>query len=123
MGQREHGVEIGGGQQLVRSSFDPTLFFESLAFRAVAIAAGIVTDLDGTALRTAVDVTAQCRGATVLNGAENFVDVQGMVVAVHVFRQVRPQDVGDLELRSRIGTGSTILGGKAEDRMGRTGRE
>jgi len=84
MRQREDGVKVGDRQQLVFSGFDPALLFEPLAFRAVAVATGVVAVFGGAAVGTEVDMAAQRGGATVSDGAEYLVDVQGMIVAAEV---------------------------------------
>ena len=68
MGQGEDQMEIGHRQELGRACLDPALLGQRLAFRAVAVAAGVITgDLRPTAI-TGLQMAAEGRRTAVLDG-------------------------------------------------------
>ena len=58
----EHDMEIAGIEQILFLFLNPTLFGESLALRAVAVAAGVVGNLGNTAVGAGVDMRTQFGG-------------------------------------------------------------
>jgi hypothetical protein len=73
VGQGEDDVEVGDGEQIGASRFEPVFLVEALALGAVAVAAGVV---DGAAVTTAVtllEMATQGGGAAGREGAKDLV--------------------------------------------------
>src|SRR5689334_11508798 len=66
----EDHVEVGHWQQLGAALFQPALFLQALALRAVTVAAGVVDDLARSAVGTLVDMSAQSGGPARLDGSQ-----------------------------------------------------
>jgi hypothetical protein len=69
--QREDDVEVGDGEQIRASGFEPVLLGEELALRAVAVATGVVDRAPVTAAVTLLEVAAQGGGAAGREGAQD----------------------------------------------------
>jgi hypothetical protein len=65
VGESEHDVEVGGGEEFGLTFFKPSLSGNVLTLGAVSIAAGMIDDTLRTAVGTALDVASQDGGAAV----------------------------------------------------------
>jgi hypothetical protein len=57
MGQCKDDVKLADGKQLIFAGFDPSFSGYLLAFRAMPVAAGMVDNAFGAAMRAALDMT------------------------------------------------------------------
>ena len=71
VGYGENSVEILHVQEVLSLLIEPLLLSESLAFRAVAVATGVVGDFLEPALAAPVDVRAKCRSPAVGDGVND----------------------------------------------------
>ena len=71
-GQGEGEQEVGDGQEQILLSFQPGLCILILAFGTMAVAAGMVTVLQLLTVRAAINLSAQCCGATLFNCPHHF---------------------------------------------------
>jgi hypothetical protein len=73
VGQSEDDVEVGDGEQIGASCFEPVLLVEALALGAVAVAAGVVDGAAVAAAVTLLEVSAQGGGAAGRESAQDLV--------------------------------------------------
>jgi len=101
MWQGEDYVEVLNRQELLLARLDPAQLLQTLALGTVAVAAGVVADLQVVTPITLVDVTAQGSRATLFDGPHDLEMLarQGMLAAVA--RTEAPEDVGHFEGRAR----------------------
>ena len=97
--QREDHVVVLHRQQVGLACLEPALGGAGLALRAVPVAARVVGDLVGAAALAAQDVSAQRRGAALLDGRHDLELAQAQVPALRLApgRPVGAEDVGDLQ--------------------------
>jgi len=57
MGQRKDDMKVAGWKQLLFAGFNPSFSGYLLAFRAMPVAAGMVDNAFGAAVRAALDMT------------------------------------------------------------------
>ncbi len=101
--QREHHVKVFYGQQLTAPGLQPSGPRRGLAFRTMAIAAGVVNYVAVRAMITDRRMSSQLRGAT---GGEALEDVLLPIryrSLLEQFSSVLPDDVGDFESRDARG--------------------
>src|SRR5262245_54584344 len=104
MRQRENDMEITRRQKLPLSRRDPSLTRLILAFRAMAISAGVVgNDLIATALRARIDMTAESRCATTSDSAYRFQLLKTELMTIDEVAAPRAKDVGHLHGGPRQG--------------------
>ena len=101
--QGEDDVIVGNRQKLRLAVFEPLPRRGGLALRTVAIAAGIVGDALVRAIVAALDVSAECCGATGLDRRHRLQLGEAHVTGVGLAprRAMGAKDVGDLEGRPR----------------------
>ncbi len=118
MGQGEDQMEIGHRQELGRACLDPALLGQRLAFRAVAVAAGVVTRHFCVAVITHFQMATEGRRTAVLDGlhhaalwradpmrtaiglavfAEDVRELQPLLALIDADRHAVTVDVRDLE--------------------------
>jgi len=61
-------MEIGDRQEIFTTGFDPLLFPEELAFRAMSVPTGVIGYHQMTAVVALIDMTSQKSSPTSLNG-------------------------------------------------------
>ena len=98
-GQREDDVVVLHRQQIGLPGFQPTLGRMTLALRAVAVAAGVVGHLIGTAATAAQDMATQRRAAALLDGRHDLELAQAQVAALRGAPggSMNTKDVGNLQ--------------------------
>ena len=97
LGQREDDVEVLDRQQLQGALIDPGTALAGAAFRAVAVAAGVVAVLLVAAVVAFVDMATQFLGPALGDGRQGLVLLQCQLVPGAVGGTVFPEDVADLE--------------------------
>src|SRR5262249_37951044 len=102
-GNSEDDVEILAGQQFGFSALEPLGPFGVLAFGAMPIAAGIVSNTSVRAVVAFLDVAAQGSRAADLDGAHHAQLVDGLSVPAAVSLPVLSKNIGQLESRPRHG--------------------
>ena len=95
-GQGEDEVEVLDRQQLLLACLDPQGALEGAALGAVAVAAGVVADLDMVAVVALIDVAAEGAGATARDVAHRPVLLGTELVLLAVGVPVAAEDVRDL---------------------------
>lgn len=104
MRQRENDVEITGRQKLPLSRRDPPLTRLILAFRAMAISAGVVGNgLIATALWARIDMTAESRCTTTSDSTDHFQLLKTELMTIDEVVAPRAKDVGHLHGGPRHG--------------------
>jgi hypothetical protein len=104
VGQGEDEMEVLNRQQLELSRIDPGAALGGAAFRAVAIAAGVVADLGVAAPVALIDMAAEGVGAAGLDGVQGTALLEARVVTGAVVVAVAAHDIGQLE-RGRLVVG------------------
>jgi hypothetical protein len=72
MGQRENDVKIRNGEHFLLTGSEPSLARLRLTLRAMPITAGVIRDGLMAALRTGIEMAAQCRRAAAGNRSQHF---------------------------------------------------
>jgi hypothetical protein len=108
----EHDVEVGNWQQFGLACFEPLGACQTLALRAVPIAAGVVRATNEPAIGAAFDMTAQCWRPTCLDRRHD-----AALGAAHMIRMGLPvrwtvvaEDIRHLQRRSHRG----VSGGRRD---------
>jgi hypothetical protein len=96
-------MKVRNGQNGLQPCSQPSLLIQSLAFRAMAIAAGVVGLSLVATVKTRVIVSAQNSGSAGLDGPHHFELLAGQRITGAIGGTVRPKDLGDLEARSICG--------------------
>jgi len=94
--QGKDQMEVLDGQQFGAASIEPPCLGERLALGTVAIAAGIVADLDDAAGVTRVPMAAEGGGAARLDGVHGAALGAGQLMGPPIRRPVGAEDLGDL---------------------------
>ena len=90
-------MKVGNGQKLSHPLLEPLLFGHNLAFRAMAVAAGVIGDSFVVAVAASFDMAAQDSGPARLDGAHHFEMVQGQVVPGAVDGAMLAKDSGQFQ--------------------------
>jgi hypothetical protein len=115
LGQGEHDVEVGDGEEMRLLGLEPPGRLAALALGAVPVSAGVVGDLPLAAVITCLNVATQDARPALGDGPQNPGLVGGRGVAFPVRLTVAADDLGDLQPRSLahpLGTG----GARSESR-------
>jgi hypothetical protein len=102
-GQREDEMEVVGGDDSLSTLLDPSGLCQPLALRAVSVSAGVVGDLDLSALGTEVGMTAQDRRPAVDDGRHDPALLGRQATTLSDGLAVGAEDVRDLEPASLSG--------------------
>ena len=103
--QAEHDVEVGNRQQLGFPIGQPFLGGNSLALRAVAVAAGVVSDPHMRTILAALDMAAESRGTAALDGRHDLQLIEAHLSGVGITpgRTVAAEDIRQLDRWTRHG--------------------
>ena len=99
MGQREHDVEVTGGQQFLLPSFDPSLTRLRLALGAVAVPAGVVGEPPIlSASQALIDMTTEERGPATHDSAHDLqlLETEPALMLLDESVAQRAEDIGHL---------------------------
>jgi len=100
LGQGEHDVEVGDGQEVRLLGLEPLGRLTALALGTVPVPAGVVGDLPLAAVVTLLDVAPQSAGPALDHGPQDPALSRGRRVALPVRLTVAANDLGDLQPRS-----------------------
>ena len=99
MGQREHHMEVAGGQEFSLAGRQPTLARLGLTLGTVPIPARVVRDGLMSTAQAGIPVATQCCGAAALNGTKRFelLEVKAGSIPVQEAIALSAEDVGHLQ--------------------------
>ena len=116
LGQREHHVEIGHGQEVRLLGLKPLGRLTALALGTVPVPAGVVGDLPLAAVVTLLDMAPQNPGPALDHGPQDPGLSRGGPMAVPVGLTVAADDLGDLQprpLAHPLGAGGVRSGSRS----------
>ena len=95
--QREDHVEVGDGEQVGPAGVEPALLGEGLAFRAMAVATGVVGEAFGPAGIASFAMAAEGGGTTAFDGVHGAALGAGQRVGLAIRRPVGAEDIGHFD--------------------------